>query len=313
MRRSYVIALLLVLAAIVGSGWWLYSRLGPPKITELLPEADSIAYADVQPVRAATHFDEKWDLEHDSAYTDFSNATRIQVSRDLDEVTLAIGGTPNDRRFSEVMRGKFDRAKLEAWLKMNAASTENYSGHAIYTVIHEGRPDRISILDARTVLGSNTPDSAPIHSMLDRANSPAAPELLKRNYAAIPKASPVWWIRRYQDDEPPALTLGDQSVTLGMPSNTTIIASLRYLTSLEARVLAITPSDLEAQRTASNWTSALHLARSLSRATHSKDALSQVLSTAVINQQGSNVSVTTTLPKETIEELAHSLQQSPQR
>ncbi|MBV9670240.1 MAG: hypothetical protein JOZ43_04720 [Acidobacteriales bacterium] len=311
-RALWLVAIGVVLVGAAASVWWFLRGTLPPSITSLLPTSTQIAYANIGVVRTLTHFDQHWDVEHSPGYDDFVRATGIEAPRDLDEIALSVSGKATDHRYSEVMRGHFDRQKLEAWLKQHADGQAKDGAVTVYTIQHEGRPDRIAIIDDRTVIASNTADDAPMREMLQRFQSPSVPDLLRRNYAAVPTGSPVWWISAYEN-EAPALTIGDNHLGLGLPQGSTLVASLRYIRSLELRLQAITPSEADAQRTAENWSGVLHLTRGLNRATHSDDALAQAVSSAKVTQDGPNVAITAQVTREALEELAKLTQDPAKR
>ncbi|MEO8725720.1 MAG: hypothetical protein ABI383_06310, partial [Acidobacteriaceae bacterium] len=245
MRKSRKLAAAGLIVFLAALSVWIYSstRL-PPRMVGILPEASSVLYANLAPIRAATHFDRNWDFEHDAAYDDFTKQTGIQPPRDLDQIAMAVQGTPQDRRYSEVLRGNFDRQRLEQWLRGHADSTAEYGGATIFTVLHEGRPVRIAGLSSDTVAISNADDVANIHAMVDHQRSffPRAPALVRIHYSEVPAGSSAWWIAD-SNPELSGITVGNNYVDLGLPSGAILVGSLRYTGALQIRLAALTTSE----------------------------------------------------------------------
>lgn len=305
-RRTLILSLLIVVLA--GAALWIYlSSTRPPKLVRMLPDSSSILYANIAPIRTATHFDQRWNFEHEAAYDEFVSATGIQPARDLDELAMSVHGThPNeDRRYSELMRGKFNLARLEDWLKHHADSTEQYAGKTIFTITHEGRPVRVAILSNDLVGISNTNDPANIRAIVDHHNAlPPAPESLRANYKEIPVGTPVWWIGKL--DSTPSIPLGSgNSIEIGVPAGTTLIASMRYTGALKVHVSALTSSEQDAATLIHQAQSLLKLASTLaSQNPDDPDSLKQISNSVSLEQSGSKVVLNAELPQKLVEDLA---------
>jgi hypothetical protein len=313
MQKRHILVVCLALVAATGALWYYASLRRAPEIVKLLPDASSILYANVAPIRAATHFDQHWDFEHDPAYDDFVGTTGIQPARDLDELAMAIQGTAQDRRYSEVMRGRFDPTRLETLLKRLADHSEQIDGKTVYTIPHEGRPVRVCILNSNTVLASNTNEDANLRAMLTHfARRSAAPQVVRDNLRIVPLSSPIWWVGRFDANQQPAITLGNSSIGLPFPAGTTLVASARYLTSLELRAVAITQNEEEATAVNQKLEGALRFARNLSSAKNSD--ISQLLMTVSVAREKNNVVLTAKIPPALLEQLSHEFgEPAPQR
>jgi hypothetical protein len=314
MRKRHILVVCAVLVAAAGALWYYASLRRAPEIVKLLPDAFSILYANVAPIRAATHFDQHWDFEHDPAYDDFVRTTGIQPARDLDEFAMAVQGTAQDRRYSEVMRGRFDPARLEMLLKRLADHSEQIEGKTVYTIPHEGRPVRVCILNSNTVLASNTNEDANLRMMLNHfARRSAAPQVVRENLRLVPLGSPIWWVGRFDGNQEPAITLGNSSIGLPFSAGTTLVASARYLTALELRAVAITKTAEEAKAVIQKLEGALRFARALSSSAQNS-AISQLLATVSVAQENNNVVLTAKIPQALLEQVSRELgKQAPQR
>ncbi|HEY2860756.1 MAG TPA: hypothetical protein VGJ21_20255, partial [Terracidiphilus sp.] len=199
-RNSLLIALALVAALIVAV--WLRKH-APPEIARLLPESDAIVYANLRPIRLATHFD-RTAVAHSADYQRFIDATGIDPERDLDAAAFALHRMDNPNgpngpvAYSEVFEGRFDGARLARYLSSIASSQENYAGHTVYTVPVEGRQVRVAQLGYDTIAASNMPTTEQIHAMLDRYRAAASPfsgsSLLATYYRDVPLLSSAWAI-----------------------------------------------------------------------------------------------------------------------
>src|SRR5258707_9313881 len=153
MRRRTRYSLLLMLALMVALVVALVLRkAAPPEAARLLPESDAIVYANLKPLRAATHFDRS-PISRSPDYQHFIDATGIVPERDLDAVAFALhrmdkpNGPNGPVGYSEVFEGRFDGERLARYLATTATAKENYAGHDILTIpVGDGkamRPFRI--------------------------------------------------------------------------------------------------------------------------------------------------------------------------
>src|SRR5580692_5925318 len=157
MRKRTRYSLLLMLALMAALAVVLVLRkAAPPEAARLLPESDAIVYANVKPLRTATHFD-RTQVTRSPEYQHFVDATGIVPERDLDSAAFALhrmddpNGPNGPVAYSEVFEGRFDGARLASYLRGIATSQENYAGHTVFTIPIEGRQLRIAQLGYDTI------------------------------------------------------------------------------------------------------------------------------------------------------------------
>ena len=275
-RYSLLLMLALVAALVVAL---VLRKTAPPEAARLLPESDAIVYANLKPLRAATHFDRN-PVQRSPEYQHFIDATGIVPERDLDAVAFGLhrmadpNGPNGSVGYSEVFEGRFDGERLTAYLATLATAKENYAGRTIYTIaVGEGkaiRPFRIAQLGYDTIAASNMPTAEQIHSILDRHRAAASPfsgsSLLSAHYRDVPLLSSAWAIGHI------GLPFSDRGyisafgLQLPLTKDTPFIASLRYLGTLRLRIEEIAPSEAEAAHTAQSLNTLLSLFRSIQQA-----------------------------------------------
>jgi len=259
MRKRTLYSLLLMLALIVAliAAVWLRKH-APPEVARLLPESDAIVYLNLQPLRAATHF-ERTPVIRSPDYQHFVDATGIDPERDLDAAAFALhrmddpAGPNGPVAYSEVFEGRFDGERLARYLSGMATSQEQYAGHTIYTIPVEGRRLRIAQLGYDTIAASNMPTPEQIHSMLDRYRASASPfagsSLLAARYRDVPLLSSAWAIGHVGLPFSERGRITVFGLELPLPEDTTFVASLRVgLGALHLRIEQIAPSEADAAR-----------------------------------------------------------------
>jgi hypothetical protein len=277
MRRRTRYSLLLMLALMVALVVVLVLRkAAPPEAARLLPESDAIVYANLKPLRAATHFD-RTQVTRSPDYQHFVDATGIVPERDLDAAAFALhrmddpNGPNGPVGYSEVFEGRFDGGRLASYLATIATAKESYGGHDIFTIpVGDGkvtRPFRIAQLDYDTIAASNMPTPEQIHSILDRHRAAASPfsgsSLLSERYRDVPAFSSAWAIGHI------GLPFSDRGyisifgLQLPLPEDTTFVASLRYLGTLHLRIEQIAPTEADAAHSAETLTTLLTLVKSV--------------------------------------------------
>ncbi|GAC1428312.1 MAG: hypothetical protein NVSMB62_26190 [Acidobacteriaceae bacterium] len=248
-------------------------KTAPPEVARLLPESDAIVYANLRPLRAATHFD-KSPVKRSGEFAHFVDATGIVPERDIDAAAFALHRMDNPNgpngpvAYSEVFEGRFDGARLNRYLASIATAHEEYAGHTIYTVPIEGRTLRISQLGYDTVAASNMPTTEQIHAMLDRYRAAASPfsgsSLLAARYDDVPLLSAAWGIGHVglPFSERGRITIF--GVGLPLPEDTTFVASLRYgVGAVHLRVEQIAPTEADAGQSAESLTARVHLVQAM--------------------------------------------------
>jgi hypothetical protein len=297
-------------------------KAAPPEAARLLPESDAIVYANLKPLRAATHFD-RTQVTRSTDYQSFIDATGIVPERDLDAVAFALhrmedpNGPNGPVGYSEVFEGRFDGERLARYLASIATAKESYSGHDIYTIaVGDGkvtRPLRIAQLGYDTIAASNMPTQEQIHSILDRHRAAASPfsgsSLLSARYRDVPAFSSVWAIGHI------GLPFSDRGyisifgLQLPLPEDTTFVASLRYLGTVHLRIEQIAPTDADAAHATETLTTLLTLVKSVQQTQAQMKAapdagLRDVLSSAKIEQHKDRAVLTANIPLELIKKLA---------
>ena len=285
MRRRTWVSLAVVVAVLIALAVTVYLRRNaPPEVARLLPEADAIVYFNAKPLREFTHFD-RHPVTHDPGYQAFIDATGIEFERDVNQAAFAIHRMANPNgpngpvAYSEVFQGHFDGSRLTHYLAAQGGSVEPYTGHDIYSVPHEGRIVRVTILGYDLIAVSNTPTAEQIHSIIDRYHAAASPfsgdTLLSRYYSSVPLLSEAWAIG--QIGLPFASSQQGQQfhlfgLPLPLPVDSTFIASVRYLGEIHFRLEEIAPSPEAAHETVEMTDLALRLLRSAQIAVGPRDA-----------------------------------------
>ena len=327
---AYIALAAVALLAVIALLLWRISR--PPAIARLLPEADAIVFADLRPIRLATHLDR--DLPARSPdYQHFVDATGIVPERDLDQAAFALTRRPDPTGangpvgYTELFSGRFDSSRLEQYLATLTLTTETYTGNTIY-IVHvaatptgtasptsaaAGRDLRIAIVRPGLLAISNTPTPEQIHAILDHARNSTlispAPSLLNDRFPDVPRLSTLWAIGRLGLPlaEDGHLTL--LGLTLPIPADQTFVASLRYVGVLRLRVEALTASPDAALQEAAALTSLAGLARSFVTgqpgAQLSPDLIA-ALGSLRIEPQGSRAVLTASLPLALVRQLTGS-------
>src|SRR5882757_1378984 len=325
MRRRTRYSLLLMLALMVALAVVLVLRkTAPPEAARLLPESDAIVYANLKPLRLATHFD-RTQVTRSPDYQRFVDATGIVPERDLDSVAFALhrmddpNGPNGPVGYSEVFEGRFDGDRLARYLATIATAKENYAVHDIFTIpVGDGkttRPFRIAQLEYDTIAASNMPTPEQIHSILDRHRSAASPfagsSLLSARYRDVPAFSSAWAIGHI------GLPFSDRGyitifgLQLPMPEDTTFVASLRFLGALHLRVEQIAPTDADANRAADTLTTLLVVLKSVEqtrtqmpRKETSDASFLELMDSAKIEQHRDRAVLTASIPLDLVKSLA---------
>jgi hypothetical protein len=276
------VSLAIVLALVAALVTAVYLRKqAPPEVARLLPEADGIVYFNLKPLRTLTRLDQH-PVAHDPDYQKFIDATGIVFERDLDEAAFAIhrmadpSGPNGVVAYSEVFQGRFDGQRLTSYLEAQSSATENYAGHEIYSIEHDGRTDRVVVLGYDLVAVSNAPTAEQIHSIIDRYHSAASPftgnTLLSRYYSKVPLLSEAWGIGAIQPTTGPGFQFHVFGLPLTLPPGATFIGSIRYLGSVHMRLVEIAPNANTAKESVEMVNLALGLIRSTQVTIGAQDA-----------------------------------------
>jgi hypothetical protein len=325
MRKRTRYSLLLMLALMAALVVVLVLRkAAPPEAARLLPESDAIVYANLKPLRTATHFD-RTQVARSPDYQSFIDATGIVPERDLDCAAFALhrmddpNGPNGPVGYSEVFEGRFDGERLARYLATIATAKESYSGHDIYTIaVGDGkvvRPFRIAQLGYDTIAASNMPTPEQIHSILDRHRAAASPfsgsSLLSAWYRDVPAFSSAWAIGHI------GLPFSDRGyisifgLQLPLPEDTTFVASLRYLGTLHLRIEQIAPTEADAAHATETLASLITLVKSVTqtqaqmhRNAPSDAGVHDLMESTKIEQHKDRAVLTANIPLELIRRLA---------
>ena len=320
MRKSTRYSLLLMLALVAALAITvLLRKAAPPEAARLLPESDAIVYANLKPLRAATHFDRN-PVQRSPEYQHFIDATGILPERDLDAVAFALhrmddpNGPNGPVGYSEVFEGRFDGERLAQYLASVATAKESYSGHDIFTIpISDGkvtRQLRIAQLGYDSIAASNMPTAEQIHSILDRHRAAAAPftgsSLLSARYRDVPLLSSAWGIGHIGLPFSERGYISILGLQLPLPEDTTFVASLSYYGKLHLRIEEIAPTESDAKRASENLTTLLSLFKSIQQAqtqSPSDDPLHDVIDSTKIEQKKDRAVLTANIPLDVIKQL----------
>ncbi len=298
-------------ALLVALGVLVFLRFhAPPEVARLLPESDAIVYANLKPVRAATHFDEQ-PVTPATEYQQFLNATGFRWERDLDRIAVSLHRMPDPKgpngpvAYTAVAEGRFDAPRLTAWLQANSTAQEGYAGHVVFTIpAQEGRVLRVAPLGFDLLAASNMPTTEQIHSVLDRHTAGASPfsgsSVLAAHYGDVPYFSLAWGIGHI------GLPFGENGrvqvfgVQLPLAEDTNFVASVAYRGSIRLRVDDLTPSAEDAARTTTNLVTIVNLIRAFlpQGGTANDQALRQAAQSVVVMQHATRVELTATIPTE---------------
>lgn len=326
MRKRTRYSLLLALALVAALAVALFLRAkAPPEVARLLPECDAIVYANLKPLRSATHFD-KTPITRSADFQQFIDATGIVPERDLDAAAFALhrmddpNGPNGPVAYSEVFEGRFDGARVARYLAHIAVTEESYEGHTIYvipvgdTTGSKGRLLRVTQLGYDTIAASNMPTAEQIHAMLDRHRAGASPfagsSLLSARYGDVPVLSSAWAIGHIGLPFSESGRITVFGLQLPLSEDTTLVASLRYLGAVKLRIEEIAPNEAEAAQSAGALQTLLQMFRSVQQIqseTHgdraTDTAMRQALDSLKIKQDGDRTVLTASLPVELLREL----------
>jgi hypothetical protein len=311
-----------MLALVAALAFAVYLRQkAPPEAARLLPESDAIVYANLRPLRLATHFD-RTVVARSPEFQSFINATGVVPERDLDEVAFALHrmddpkGPNGPVAYSEVFSGRFDGERLSRYLSSIATAHEEYAGHQIYTIpVGDATPGgvrrlRITQLGYDTVAASNMPTAEQIHSMLDRSRAAASPfsgsSLLSALYGEVPLLSSAWAIGHIGLPFSERGRISVLGLELPLPEDTNFVASLQYRGSVRLRVDQIAPSEADAARSVEALSTLLGMFKSLQRVQQGAPvdlAMEQVINSLKIEQHKDRAVLTASIPIDVIKQM----------
>jgi len=244
-----VFVFVLLVAGVVALAFYLLGG-APPRAARLLPEADGAIYVDLRPLRFSGLFSEAAAVVREPEYEQFVRETGFQFERDLDQAALAVhfpspAEGARETRFSEIFMGRWDAARLAAYLRKLAARVEPHGNTEVFLIPHEDRTVRVAILGAGIVAVSNHEDPSMMEAMIDHFRRTAwpyaSPAILSANYRRVPIASIAWAILRLPDRRA-GRTPGLFGLDNALPAGSVIVASIRYTGSMHLQAEAFTGS-----------------------------------------------------------------------
>lgn len=303
-----VLAVLIAIAAAV-----LLRKTAPPEPVRLLPEAQAYLYVDLKPLRRAGLLNKMPPVQVDPDYDQFVKETGFEFERDLQQAAIAVHmPTPNsvpdprhpsENRYSEVIVAHFDAQRVTGYLKKLTSNVEEYRGRDIYDIPREDRTVRVCVLAPDLVAISNTSDPAAIHGIIDRYHKLAypfgGPRLVREHYRKLPFGTLAWAIAEIAPgaSQNTALTLPG-GFNLFIPPDTVLVASIRYLTSIDLRFQALTTSDQGARRITDQLNAFLGVFHMLeSQASGGDPDVNAFFDSIKVQQEDSKAELTASLPK----------------
>jgi hypothetical protein len=308
-RRHLLIPLIVLLIAAVVALIVVLRKQAPPEAARLLPGADGFLYIDLRWIRTFNPH-QLPPITRDPEYQKFVDETGFEFERDLEQAAFAVhypensGATTfSEPRFSEVFVGKFDSARLTAYLKKLSSSVENYRGFDIYNIPVENRTARVVILSYDSVAVSNHPNPDVIHGILDRSRKLASPFggpwLLRRYYRDVPLASLAFAILRVKPESGAGALTGFDSWNLLFAKPAVTVISARYLRALHLRAEAFTENANDARSIAekvSTFLAIFHTAEGSIGAQGTDPDVKQFFSSLKVEQSGDRAILTATVP-----------------
>jgi len=260
-RKNYVwvaVAVVVIAGGILTA--ILLRKRAAPDAVRLLPECDAVLYVNLEPIRLVTDLGKTTPKDRDPQYEDFVRQTGFEFERDLDKAAFAIHyavpikDKAPETRYSEILQGHFDNARVSNYLHNVASGVESYQGYDIYSVPVEDRTVRLALLGVDIAAASNMESADTIHGMIDRYRQAAlpftGPALVTQYYARVPLGSIVWTVARppsssRHEDHEELLVPGGWSGLL--PPDSVVIASARPLNDVRLRAEVVTRDDGQAQ------------------------------------------------------------------
>lgn len=310
MRRRKLTIPLAVLAVVIAiAAAVVLRKTAPPEPVRLLPEAQGYLYLDLSPLRKADLLDKMPPVQLDPEYDEFVKQTGFKFERDLQEAAIAVhtpavGSPPSaENRYSEVIVAQFDGQRARDYLKKSAQSIDSYHDRDIYNVPREDRTVRVCILGPDIVAVSNTNDPTIIRGMIDRYRRLAlpfgGPKLVREHYRTLPFGTLAWAIADIGQGSTTSQTLVlPGGYSLFFPPDTVMVASLRYLGSIDLRVRAITTSEDAARRITDQLSAFLAVFRTLELSAGGPDPdVKGFFDSIKVQQDGSKAELSADLPK----------------
>lgn len=281
-KRLLFSGIVVVLLAAAAAALFLVRRNAAPEPARLLPECDGVVYLNLRNLRRVSFFSQAPTVKRDPEYEDFIRQTGFDFERDLDEAALAIhlNKSANSHRgenhYSQVLVGRFDHQRVQAYLGKISQSVETYNGIQIFSIPVEDRTVRVAILNVDTAAISNVSDPGVIHGIIDRSRHLALPvrgsSLLTQYYGRVPFASLVWAIARIPAAPANPRSANPYPIPGGfdalLPYDSTVIASVRYLGTIQARAEFLMAGETQAREFSDQANAFLETFKSIENSVH---------------------------------------------
>lgn len=281
-KRLLFSSIVLVLLAAGIAGLLLLRRHAAPESARLLPECDAVVYLNLRNIHRLTSFSNSPAPKHDPEYEDFIRQTGFDFERDLEEAAFAVHlgtavkGRTSENHYSQVLVGHFDHQRVQAYLRKIGKSVDSYEGIEIFNVPVEDRTVRVAILNIDSVAVSNVKDEGVIRGIIDRSRHLAlpvrGPSLLAQYYRDVPFASLIWAIARIprapadpRAASPFPLPGGFETL---LPYGSMVIASVRYVGAVHAKVEFLLPGEQQARQFTSQASAFLEMFKSIESSLH---------------------------------------------
>jgi len=255
-RRFRLLALSVLLVAAIVTVVVQLRKIAPPEGARLLPGADAFVYVDLQWARRATILTGLPQVQRSPDYERFVQDSGIDFERDLEQAALAVhyppGGSGVAPRYSAVLTGHINAARLGTYFRRFSPSPETEEGVEIYSIPLQGQILRAAILGPDMVALSNHEDAAVLRGVVVRSRKRASPfggpSFLRTYYRRVPFASLAWVIARV-DPKTTDLVLGQTVVAanLLLQKPAVVVASARLIRAVHLRAEAITAGPDEAK------------------------------------------------------------------
>src|SRR5258708_15116279 len=187
-RWTLSIAAILLAGCLAGlDAYWHWHDSGAATrdavVSAMPPDASAVLFADLAELRRAPFAAELYNWipkgQADAEYSQFLRETGFDYERDLDRAAIAVIKGENESKLFAVAEGRFDRAKIEAYVSQSG-TRENRGGREIFSVPLSGSARRISFVflskervalaDAENLAGllAPSPNSADLREWRER-------------------------------------------------------------------------------------------------------------------------------------------------
>ena len=246
-------------------------KAAPPEAARLLPGADAFVYVNLQWARRATILAGLPQVKRTPEYQRFIDDTGVDFERDLEQVAFGIHyplsnpakngsnagsaqGRVSETRYSEVLVGHLDAARLRNYFRRIASSTDSEQGVEIFNIPVENHILRAAILGPDIVAMSNHDDPQVIRGIVIRSHKRASPfggpSFLRAYYRRVPFASMAWAIAHVDPkmdrklDALPQLPVNPAAL---LQSPAVVVASARLIRAVHLRAETFTANPEEAR------------------------------------------------------------------